>query len=204
MNYLTEEERVGLRALAQELEDGKNTHGTVSRAFARVAAKNSPQSDLGSRLVTILDPELTPATGQLGPWDASIVFPDGIAVGGFANLTLYQNGAWNFAGHAHVSGGISYDFSFAWAVRDSNNPAGLYLFAHQGRLHATFEAGSRDTDWQKSEINPALAAGWSALERAWSWHWDARVNADFTPFLDDVIKIVAAGTAIGNVVKIFV
>jgi hypothetical protein len=202
MNYLTEQEQVGLRAMAQELEDGKNTHGTVSRALARAVAKTSTQSDLGSRFAAVLDPQST--TGQLGPWDASFGFPDGIAAGGFANLTLYQNGAWNFAGHAHVSGAISYDFSFAWAVRDSNEPAGLYVFAHQGRLHGTFEPGSRDTDWGRSEINPALAVGWSALERAWSWRWEARVNADFTPFLDDIIKVVAAGTAIGNVVKIFV
>jgi hypothetical protein len=49
-----------------------------------------------------------------------------------------------------------------------------------------------------------LAAGWSALERGWSWRWEARVNADFGVFLDDIIRLVAAGTAIGNVVKLIV
>jgi hypothetical protein len=125
-------------------------------------------------------------------------------VGGFANLAIYQNGAFNFSGHFHVSGAISYDTSFVWAVKDSNVPTTVYTFAHTGRVHGTFEAGSRDDDWGRSEITPAIAAGWNALERGWSWHWEARVNADFGIFLDDIIKVVAAGTAIANVVKIFV
>jgi hypothetical protein len=81
-------------------------------------------------------------------------------------------------------------------------PATVYVFATNGRLHGTFESGSRDHDWGRSEINPALAAGWAALERGWSWRWQARVNADFGVFLDQIVKAVAAGQAIGSVVKL--
>jgi|GEM_PF-2377178 len=205
MSYMTEQERIGLRALAQELDDGKNTRGSVSRELARTITEDRTQPDLASRLASVLDPQFATAASQLGPWDTGpIVFADGIAVGGNANLTLHQNGAFNFTGHFHVSGAISYDDSLVWAVRDSNVPTTVYVFAHQGRLHGTFEAGSRDDDWGRSEINPALAAGWSALERGWSWRWEARVNADFGVFLDDIIRLVAAGTAIGNVVKLIV
>jgi hypothetical protein len=205
MNYMTEQERIGLRALAQELEDGKNTRGSVARELALTITENGTQPDLASRLAAIVDSQFARAASQLGPWDTGpIVFADGIAVGGYANLTLHQNGAFNFSGHFHVSGAISYNDSFVWAVRDSNVPTTVYVFAHQGRLHGTFEAGSRDDDWGRSEINPALAAGWSALERGLSWRWEARVNADFGVFLDDIVRLVAAGTAIANVVKIFV
>jgi hypothetical protein len=142
---------------------------------------------------------------QLGPWDTGyFTFQSGVAVGGYSNLTLYQNGAFNYSGHFHVSGAISYNTSFVWAVRTCTVPATVYTFAHNGRVHGTFEAGSRDDDWGRSEIHPALAAGWSTLAGFWSWHWEARVNADFGVFLDDIIKLVAAGQAIGTVVKIFV
>jgi hypothetical protein len=204
MTYFTEQEQIGLRALAQELEEGKNTRGSVSRALVRNgtnSTKYPTELDLPSRLVAASDSQLIAAASQLGPWHGDIGFPSGIAVGGNADLVLYQNGAFNFSGHAHVSGAISYDFGFVWAVRDTQVPAAVYVFATNGRLHGTFEAGSRDHNWGRSEILPGLAAGWAALERGWSWHWEARVNADFGPFLDDIIRIVAAGQAIGNVIK---
>ena len=82
---------------------------------------------------------------QLGPWDTGyITFSGGVPVGGYSNLVLYPNGAINFSGHAHVSGAPGYDYSFVWAVKDSNVPATVYVFAASGRLHGTFESGSRD------------------------------------------------------------
>jgi hypothetical protein len=204
MSYVTDQEQIVLRALAQEIEDGTNTRCSVSRALARTINKDPTQQDFTVRLGAILDPQAARAASQLGPWDTGYITFSGVAVGGYANLTLYPNGAFNFSGHFHVSGGISYNDSFVWAVRDSNVPPTIYVFAHQGRLHGTFESGSRDDDWGRSEVNPALAAGWSALERGWSWHWDARLNADFGVFLDDIIKLVAAGQAVGAVVKFFI
>ncbi|MCR8961640.1 hypothetical protein O0550_00250 [Brevibacillus halotolerans] len=101
-----------------------------------------------------------------------------------------------------MSGAISYTYSFAWAVKSSVGD--IYVFAHKGRLHGTFESGSRDDDWGESQILPALRQGWSDLERGWSYHWSARVNPDFQVFLDQVIKTVAAGEAVAKVVTIFV
>ena len=204
---ISDVERTGLRALAQELEDGRKTRASVSREMAMGAPTDQyvVQPDLGSRLAAVLDLEPARAASQIGPWDTGyFTFADGVAVGGYANLTLHQNGAINFSGHFHVSGAISYDTSFVWAVRDSNSPATVYAFAHKGRVHGTFEAGSRDDDWGRSEIHPAVAAGWAALDRGWSYRWEARVNADFGVFLDDIVRLVAAGQAIGNVVKIFI
>ena len=80
----------------------------------------------------------------------------------------------------------------------------VIVFAHKGRVHGTFEAGLRDDDWNGSEIHPGLAANWSNLEQGWAWHWEARVNADFNVFLDDIIKTVAAGKAVGEVITVIV
>ncbi|MDA2186084.1 hypothetical protein PDN25_29415 [Bacillus cereus] len=181
-----------LNWLAREIEDGKNTRASISNQLSRLSR--------GPAEMSILD-----VAGQLGPWDTGYFgFGSGVAVGGSANLTLHQDGSFNFSGHFHDSGAISYDTSFVWAVRDSNVPATVYVFAHSGRTHGTFESGSRDDNWGVSGVNPALQAGWNALEQGWSWHWEARVNADFGVFLDDIVKVVAAGTAIANVVKIIV
>jgi hypothetical protein len=204
---ISDVERLGLRALTQELEDGERTRASVSRELSGGTSLGGAlvEPDLGSRLAAVLDGQDTRMASQLGPWDTGyFTFSGGVAVGGYANLTLHQNGAINFSGHFHVSGAISYNTSFVWAVRDSNNPATVYAFAHNGRVHGTFEAGSRDDDWGRSEIQPAVAAGWAALDRAWSFRWEARVNADFGVFLDDIVRLVAAGQAIGNVVKIFI
>ncbi|PFO84576.1 hypothetical protein COJ88_29470 [Bacillus cereus] len=178
--------------IAQEIEGGRNTRASISNQLSWLS--NDP-----------VEMQISNAIGTLGPWDTgSITFGNGVAVGGYANLTLHQDGSFNFSGHFHDSGGISYDTSFVWAVRDSNVPATIYVFAHNGRVHGTFESGSRDDNWGVSGTNPALHAGWSALERGGSWHWEARVNADFGVFLDDIIKLVAAGSPIGNVVKLIV
>ena len=139
MSYMTEQERIGLRALAQELEDGRNTRASVSRELARTVTKDLAPLDLAARLAAVLDPSSARSASQLGPWDTgSITFSDGVAVGGYANLTLYQNGAFNFSGHMHVSGAISYDHAFVFAVKDSNVPVSIYVFARTGRLHGTF------------------------------------------------------------------
>ncbi|GAA2292267.1 hypothetical protein GCM10010149_44810 [Nonomuraea roseoviolacea subsp. roseoviolacea] len=163
----------------------------------------SPGSDgLGRRVAGAagIGLPVTAAEGMLGPWDARIGFKDGVAVGGWANLALHESGAYNFSGHFHVSGAISYDTAFAWAVRDSVGD--IYLFSHSGRVHGTFESGSRDDDWGDSQVKPAVHEGWPLLAAGWSWRWEARVNADLGVFLDAIIKVVAAGQAIGKVISI--
>ncbi|PFP71475.1 hypothetical protein COK07_27445 [Bacillus thuringiensis] len=175
--------------IVRELEEAKYTTASISHEFEQPSLIRPDH-----QLVRV---------NQLGPWHTGpITFKSGVAVGGYSDLTLHRNGAFNFSGHFHVSGAISYNVSFAWAVRDSRGV--VYVFAHQGRLHGTFESGSRDSNWNRAEINPAIAAGWNDLERGWRWRWNARVNADFGVFLDDIIKGVAAGMAVVSVVKLIV
>ncbi|MFF5207568.1 hypothetical protein [Streptosporangium sp. NPDC000396] len=203
MSQFTTEEQSRLATVLHELDSAPNVRASVG---ASLEMPSSPGlAGLGHRVASAagIGLPVTPmATGTLGPWEAKIGFKDGVAVGGFANLALHDTGSYNFSGHFHVSGAISYDTAFVWAVKDSLNPATVYTFAHTGRVHGTFEPGSRDDDWGKSEILPALHDGWADLTRRWSWRWEARVNADFGVFLDAIIKVVAAGQAISKVVSI--
>ncbi len=200
-NSLASYERDNLQILLQSVEDAKRARASVSLELSDPLAQGSGDRDFIFRHAGVARASVD-SIDQLGPWDTGyITFGGGVPVGGYANLALHRNGAFNFSGHAHVSGAPSYDYSFAWAVKDSRVPATVYVFAANGRLHGTFESGSRDYDWNKAEINPALAAGWAALERGWSWRWEARVNIDLGVFIDDIVRVVAAGTAIGNVIK---
>jgi len=134
------------------------------------------------------------APTQLGPWNHSITFPDGVPVGGWANLTLFSNGAYNFSGHFHVSGALSYDTAIVWAVKSSDGS--VYLFTHSGRVHGTFESGSRDDNWNDAGTNPALAAGWTTITKRWSYRSSARVDMAIGPLIDDVKSVIGAAGAV--------
>jgi hypothetical protein len=143
------------------------------------------------------EPEPPPLPEQLGPFNFSpIVFDDGVPVGGWAQLTLFRNGSSNFSGHLHVSGAPSYDTGCVFVVRAGDGTA--FTFSHKGRVHGTFEAGSRDDDWGSPPppTNDALRAGWPNLAASLNWHANAAVNMDFNVFVDDAVKAVGAVAAV--------
>ncbi|HXZ69625.1 MAG TPA: hypothetical protein VEH31_01985, partial [Streptosporangiaceae bacterium] len=117
-----------------------------------------------------------------------IVFGGGVPVGGWAQLTLFRNGAVNFTGHFHVSGAPSYNVTCTFAVRASDGT--VYTFTRTGRVHGTFEAGSRDFDWGDNPTNTAVAAGWANLAAGWSWQARAGANADIGALVDSAVHAV--------------
>jgi hypothetical protein len=130
-----------------------------------------------------------PLPSQLGPftWNP-IVFGGGVPVGGWAQLTLFRNGAVNFTGHFHVSGAPSYNMTCTFAVRASDGT--VYTFTRTGRVHGTFESGSRDFDWGDNPTNTAVAAGWANLAAGWSWQARAGANADIGALIDSAVHAV--------------
>jgi hypothetical protein len=116
----------------------------------------------------------------------SIVFGGGVPVGGFSHLSLFPNGAVSFTGHFHDSGAPSYDVSLVWALKSSTGTA--FTFAKQGRVHGTFEAGSRDFDWGDSPTNAALAAAWADISAGYTWVWRAAANVDIGQLVDAGVK----------------
>jgi hypothetical protein len=141
-------------------------------------------------------------SAALGPFHCDIRFGGGIPVGGWSQLTLHSNGAWNFTGHLHDSGAPSYNDVVTWGVQ-SVRTGDVYVVRHTGHMAGTFEPGSRNDDWGDSGINPALGQGWDALAPAWRWHCRAYVNWDFAGAVNQLLQIIAAGQAIGRVVMLF-
>jgi hypothetical protein len=191
--------------LLQELQSSQKMSASVSGGAA-ILPVEQPLSPLppdqlqkmaqnfGLQTVPIVE---TAASAQLGPWNASITFSGGVPVGGRANLVIFSNGAYNFSGHFHVSGAPSYTTAIVWALKSGDGTT--YLFTHSGRVHGTFESGSRDDNWNISNTNPALAAGWNALTKNWTYKWEAKVNIAIGPIVDEVKQIIGA---VGTVVAI--
>ncbi|HEY2267387.1 MAG TPA: hypothetical protein VGI96_32515 [Streptosporangiaceae bacterium] len=132
---------------------------------------------------------------QLGPftWNP-IVFGGGVPVGGWAQLTLFANGAVNFTGHFHDSGAPSYNITCTYAVRAGDGT--VYTFTTTGRTHGTFESGSRNFDFGINPTQTAVAAGWANLSQAWSWQARAGANADIGSLVDSAVKAVGQAASV--------
>jgi len=134
---------------------------------------------------------------ELGPWNPSFTF-SGVPVGGWANLTIFSDGSYNFSGHFHDSGFFGYNDSLVWAVQDSNGT--VYTFTHSGSVGGTINLfSSRNDDWDNFGSNPALAAGWNALMNGWAYQWEAAVNFDLGSLFNEVLK---AFSFVGAVIAI--
>jgi hypothetical protein len=133
---------------------------------------------------------------MLGPfnWDP-IYFKGSTPVGGWSQVTLRKSGDWHFTGHLHDSGAPSYDDGVVFCIKDLETDE-MFVLAHHGRMHGTFEAGSRNDDWDEQNNNGALAASWDSLCRGWSYTWRCECNAD----INSIIK--AAEQALGDAAKI--
>ena len=134
-----------------------------------------------------------PGVAQLDFNFSPIVFDNGVPVGGFAHLTIRQDGSYVFSGHFHDSGATSYKTALAYVVKDTKNQA--YTFAHTGEVHGTFDSGSRDDDWNVTGNNPQIAANWAVLAGGSSMA-KASANLDIVALGNSVL------TAIGVIVKV--
>ena len=174
------------------------TTATLTAGLATPALAAAPQNaDHASHSVTIPLTAAALQTAQLGPWQTGyITYPAGVPVGGYASLTLRSDGTYEFTGHFHDSGAPSYDDHFAWGVRASDGFA--FTFAHRGHMAGTFEAGSRDDDWNVTGYNTDIAAHWDALQ-GWNWQWRADVNWDV---VGDLTRIIDALKQVGQVVAV--
>jgi hypothetical protein len=123
-----------------------------------------------------------------------IVFRNGVPVGGNSHLSLFPNGAYSFTGHYHDSGATSYDMGLVWVIKSSSGTA--YTFAHAGKVHGTFDPGSRNDDWGDTGTNPALSAGWADISAGYSFQRNAAANFNLTSLVDTALKAVGAAAAV--------
>jgi hypothetical protein len=125
----------------------------------------------------------------------SITFDEGVPVGGFAHLTLRQDGSYSFSGHFHDSGADEFNVKMVWGIKDLANQ--LYTFQTSGHVAGTFEPGPRDFDWSTDGRNDAIARNWPAIAAGSHGVLQASVSADFANLTNAVIG--AAGLVLGVV-----
>lgn len=150
----------------------------------------------------VAEPAVGALPATIGPFNTgSITFNNGVPVGGFASLTLHSDGTCQFNGHFHVSGAPSYNVELVWVIADSGGNA--YTFTASGKVHGTFESGSRDFNWNQSQVNGAVAANWPKLVQGWRYQWNAHVNWDVTAAVNSAVDALrAAGQIIGAVISV--
>ena len=125
----------------------------------------------------------------------NITFKDGVPVGGYAHLSVFPNGNYNFIGHYHDSGATSYNTELVFTLKDDITNT-VFVFPHQGRVHGTFESGSRNDDWNTSGNNPVLTDVWKGLSKSHSSSWHAGVDLDLGGLIDSATKAVGLAQAV--------
>jgi hypothetical protein len=148
-------------------------------------------SDTALFVITIGAPSKLP---DVLHFHRDLAFESDAPVGGWGDLALHADGAWNFSGHVHDSGATSYDVGVAWVVKSGSNTA--YSFSETGHVAGTGESGSRDVDWNKSGTNDAIRADWMHLV---SSHRDVvqfGASLNINPLMDDAVKVMGVVSAV--------
>ncbi len=141
------------------------------------------------------------AIPQVGPLNTgSITFNNGVPVGGFSQLTLFQSGNFNFNGHFHVSGAPSYNVAFAVGVRSQRGV--LYTFLRSGHLAGTFEPGSRNYDWSVQESRDVIREDWPNISVNSTWWWNAQVNWDPLALVSTIKTLAETVGSVASVVAL--
>jgi len=94
-------------------------------------------------------------------WTTNFTFPSGTAAGGWTNLKVFSNGAFEFTGNFHDSGAVAYNYSVACVFIDADKKA--WTVSHTGHIAGTFTSGSRDDPIDQRGNNTALARNWRAI-----------------------------------------
>ncbi|MEV4382980.1 hypothetical protein [Streptosporangium sp. NPDC049644] len=124
-------------------------------------------------------------------------FKGGTPVGGWTSLTLFSDGTYRWSGHIRDSGAPSYNFSGVCTVRFSSG--GTFAFKTSGRLHGTFESGSRNHDWNKSGRIPEIVQAWRTSP-TYKWNCNNSVKLNLSAVLDAALQVVGATATVISIV----
>ncbi|MGW7244071.1 hypothetical protein [Streptomyces sp. NPDC054804] len=146
------------------------TAGGTATASTTAPAGKPPASAPGSIVIT-----------------RNVTFGGGVPVGGRTLLILNPDGTYSWSGHMHDSGATSYSFSGVCVVRFSSGTA--FAFETRGRLHGTFDSGSRDHNWNKPGYKAELPAAWRASS-SYRWACNNRTTLDLNGLVNSAITAV--------------
>ena len=141
------------------------------------------------------------APQQLPPqldFDVSpIGFPTGVAVGGWSHLTIRSDGTYQYKGHFHDSGAVSYKAASGWMVR---TPSGVaYTFAASGKMGGTLSSDGRDWDFDLKGVNNDIKSNWADIASSSRAECRSRVNVDIADIISTVKQAVEV---VGEVIKV--
>jgi len=149
-------------------------------------------------------PPPPPLPPQLGPFIWNPITFNGFETHGWAQLTLYSNGGYNFTGSFNDPSAWDYDDSLAWGVVSSAGV--LYTFSHTGSMHGWsdrwFEGGSDTDSWTNEGTNAAIQGGWADLCNGWRWQAEAGINFDIGGLINTVEGIIKAIETVVQVIAV--
>jgi hypothetical protein len=194
-------------ARAEEVQDmvqgGQHTTLMLSEA-QRSARREALWGELSTNYPQLVDsrqaPSLPVQHAQIERRDfdtGRISFSNGVPVGGSGHLALFSDGTYSFNGHFHVSGAPSYNYGLVLVVADVHNRP--ITFAHTGRLHGTFESGSRDDNFAGTANNAMISQLWNS-GLGTSWYWRANTNINVLAAINSVIQAAGYVAAVAAIV----
>lgn len=139
-------------------------------------------------LTVNLRPESRTFTGQ-------ITTPPGTALGGWASITIRNDGTYTFSGHMHDSGFDPYSFRIGVTVHapGSSTLPGLKIAvsAHKsGHVAGTLGSGERDFDWNESDKNGLIREFWSDLKNGTASFTKSYEDTGVLGTLEDIVTAI--------------
>ncbi len=104
-----------------------------------------------------------------------LVFGDGIAAGGSADIVLNADGSFTFSGHLHDSGAADYADSVVCAVVVKSTKT-AYIWPHDGKMYGTFTPGDRNDDWTDTGTRQELVDAWTDICAGYEVSFHAEIN----------------------------
>jgi len=127
----------------------------------------------------------------IGYDENSITFGNGVAANGNSHVRLYPDGRVEFQSHFHDSGAADYWYSITWAVRASDGT--VFTLHHRAKIIGHVFGGGqsdRNSNFDETTTNPAVAQHWAALTRANTARMSAHAAATFGGVIDTVEEAV--------------
>jgi hypothetical protein len=114
------------------------------------------------------------------------------AINGWHELTIYSNGGWNYKGHLHDSGLLSYDVAVASVPHFQDANGRVLAFSHQTHLQGSqIPDPQRDRDWDDSNFEPIIRDNWEVLRNC-GVTTTVRVSTNAW----DVVELIVAGLVV--------
>jgi hypothetical protein len=145
----------------------------------------------------------TPPSGavvtQLGPFTVNLVEVGDGSVSGWAQLTLYADGSYNFVGHCFNYRALGADDSVAFGIKSASGV--VFTFAHTGHMAGWLEFGSSADDWSVSgQKNSALANAWDDIVAGGQFRSGYSLTASMASVFADLVSGFGAAKAVYQLV----